>query len=251
MRSTMSRLNKKTWALIALILVFAALGAGAGLGVLSHNGNVTAHELSASADSKKTELLNGLANGQILYWKMEEYEEDRHGSWESNVPDRLVTENWITQRMDGGLKESVSISRDVAGTAVRYGTYMDGRAVTTYVDSEEEIVINISAHGKIATWFDGMWGRVDSGYDREGESTSRVTVDGKEKAIFKWEYAKDENQPELGHKRRKIEMVVSDPLLRRYTSYKVDPSGTETLISDLAITEYRLLPVGSKMPSVP
>lgn len=46
-------------------------------------------------------------------------------------------------------------------------------------------------------------------------------------------------------------MVVSDPLLRRYMSYKVDASGTETLISDVAVTEYRLLPVGSEMPSVP
>ena len=246
----MNRLGNNILAWLALTVVFAIMGAGAALGLLSY-GNVTAQELSASAADKKTELLAGLSNGQILYWKMEEYKRDRHGSWESGVPDGFVTENWMTQQDDGSLEESVSISRYDTGAVVRYGTYKGGRAVTTYVAADEEIVINVTAHGSIETWFDGLWGRVDAGFERQGESASRVTVDGEEKALFEWDYGHDEERPDLGYKKRRIEIIVDDPLLRRYMTYKVDESGAETLIGVQAITEYALLPVGSAMPTAP
>ena len=52
MRGKMNRLGNNILAWLALTVVFAIMGSGAALGLLSY-GNVTAQELSASAADKK------------------------------------------------------------------------------------------------------------------------------------------------------------------------------------------------------
>lgn len=251
MGSIMKRLDRRTWALITLVLMFATVGAGFALGYLSSGGNVTAEGLSASADDKKQRLLDGLKNGQILYWKTDEFQKGRPGPGPSELPERLITETWLTQGEDGRLGSVVGISRDTKGNAVIHGDYKDGQSTTRYLDSGEEIIHPTAHDATVEDWLDGVWDRVQSGFGKEDESKRRGTVNGMESVIFEWQYARNEEQPESGHVRKRVEMVIDDPLLAREATFDADESGVETLVLDFAVTEYRLLPAGSEMPDGP
>lgn len=251
MRSIKSGLNRRTWAVIALAMVFAIAGAGLVLSYLPSTGNVTAEELSASAENKKQDLLDGLAEGRILYWKTDEIQKGRLGPGPSDLPDRLITESWLTQGEGGRLGEVVGISKDDAGNTVIHGHYADGQSTTKYVDANERIVQAVPSDATVEDWLDGIWARAQSGFDKEGESESREIVDGKETVIFEWQRDRDEERPERGRVKKKVQMVIADPLLAREVTYQVDGSGTETLVLDFSVTEYRLLPAGSTMPAAP
>ena len=66
MRRIVSGLNRRTVALVALAMVVAAVGVGFVLGYLPSSGSVTPEALSSSAENKKQDLLDGLAEGRIL-----------------------------------------------------------------------------------------------------------------------------------------------------------------------------------------
>ena len=251
MRRIVSGLNRRTVALVALAMVVAAVGVGFVLGYLPSSGSVTAEALSSSAENKKQDLLDGLAEGRILYWKTDETLKGRVGPGPSELPERLVTESWLTQGEAGRLGEVIGISKDVGGNTVIHGHYVNGRSTTKYVDADERIVQALSSDATVENWLDGIWDRVQSGFDKEGESQSSETVDGKQTIVFQWQRVVDEERPERGHVKKKVQMVVDDPLLAREQTFQVDESGRETLLLDFSVTEYRLLPSGSTMPAGP
>lgn len=184
MRSIKSGLNRRTWEVIALAMVFAIAGAGLVLSYLPSTGNVTAEALSAPAENKKQDLLDGLSEGRILYRKTDEIQKGRLGPGPSDLPERLITESWLTQGEGGRLGEVVGISKDDAGNTVIHGHYADGQSTTKYVDANERIVQAVPSDATVEDWLDGVWARVQSGFDQEGESESREIVDGKETIVF-------------------------------------------------------------------
>ena len=191
---------------------------------------------------------NGRILYRILYWKMDEFQKDRP----LNLQDRFITEAWLAQDEEGRLGSTVGISGDLEGNVVIYWYYANGQATTVYLGSEEEDIVQaISPDVMVQDWLDGIWGRVQSGFGRDGESESRKVVDGKETVVFEWQHVRDEDRPEHGQLKRRIEMVINDPLLVRELTYEVDESGAETLVLDFAVTEYRLLPAGSEIPDAP
>ena len=55
--------------------------------------------------------------------------------------------------------------------------------------------------------------------------------------------------PESGKTR--YEFVEEAPLLRRFSAYRMDRDGRETLFHDQTVIDYRLLPIGSSVPRLP
>ena len=120
-----------------------------------------------------------------------------------------------------------------------------------YLAAGESIVQELFADATVENWLDGVWDRVQLGFDKDGESQSSETVDGKQTVVFQWQRFVDEEHPEHGYVLKKVQMAVDDPLLAKEQTYQVDESGASTLLLDFSVTEYRLLPAGSTMPPAP
>ena len=244
-------LNKKALTLIVVLAVLAGVGIRFGWGYVVPDGTVTAEGLSASAADKKQGLVDGVKNGQILYYKGVDFKKGRLGL--SEVPEFMVIETWLAKADDGNVGSAVSLASDSNGELVMYTRFEDGRNVTTYVSSGEEFVLPVVHSTTIEDWIDGVWERAESGLGSAGEEKGSGTLDGKETVIFELRTNPSGNPGEAVAYEllTRLEVVVDDPLLMKRSLYEVDDSGGETLVRDFVLTEYRVLPVGSTMPEAP
>ena len=101
------------------------------------------------------------------------------------------------------------------------------------------IVQDLSSEATVENWLDGIWARVDSGFDKEGESQSTETVYGKETVVFQWQRVVDEDRLERGSVTKKVRFVSDYPLLAGEQTYQFDESGVKTLMSDFSAVKRR------------
>ena len=85
--------SARTSGVVALILLTGVAIWGGTFHFLE-NGTNTAGESLSPADRNEQVLLDGLADGRILYFKIEDYRMDRIIPGASDPPHRVIIENW-------------------------------------------------------------------------------------------------------------------------------------------------------------
>ena len=97
------------------------------------NGTTIVGESLSPADRNKQVLLDGLADGCILYFKIEDYRINRIIPGTSDPPHRVTIENWL--RPDTGDLGELSLAtvRDQDGGLLQYTQATDERYTTTFV----------------------------------------------------------------------------------------------------------------------
>ena len=235
--------SARTSGVVALILLTSVAIWGGTLHFLENGTNIVGESLSP-ADRNEQVLLDGLADGRILYFKIEDYRMDRIIPGTSDPPHRVIIENWWQPDTGEQSELNVVTVRDQDGGLLRNTQGIDGKYTTTYVSSGETMEMNIQ-WGTPAEWIDWIWNlprHLASNPDLElkgiGELNGRATV------IY-------EGWSDSRKTRREREFVEDAPLLLRRSIYRIDSEGVETLTQEETVVEYRLLPPGSSIPQLP
>ena len=129
-------------AVVALILLTSVAIWGSTLNFLENGTNIAGEPLSP-ADRNELVLRDGLADGRVLYFKIEDYRMDRIIPGDSNPPHRVIIENWWQAETGEQGELNVVTVRDQDGGLVQYTGAIDGKYTTTYVSSGETMAVNI------------------------------------------------------------------------------------------------------------
>ena len=206
------------------------------------NGTTTSGEPLSPADRNKQVLLDGLADGRILYFKIEDYRINRIIPGAIDPPDRVIIENWLQPDTGEQRELNVAAVRDQDGGLLQYTQATDDKYTTTFVSSGETMETNIQ-WGSPAEWTEEIWNvprslasRPDFELKGIGELNGRATL------IY--EAASDSRKTQW-------ELVEHAPILWRSSTYRIDSEGRETLTEEETVVEYRLLPPGSSIPQLP
>ena len=228
---------------VALILLTSGTIWGGTLHFLDNGTNIAREPLSP-ADRNKQVLLDGLADGRILYFKIEDYRINRIIPGTSDPPHRVIIENWL--QPDTGEQGELTLAtvRDQDGGLLQYTQATDGKYTTTFVSSGETMEMNIQ-WGSPADWVEWIWDSPrnlasDPDYELKGigELNGRATL------IY-------ERSSDSRKTRWEQKLVEDAPLLLRRSAYRIDSEGLETLTAEETVVEYRLLPPGSSIPQLP
>ncbi len=235
----------------ALIL---ALGAGAWIGISQLVGNspVTAAQLAASTQADKQSLLDGIREGRPLYYKYDDFRKGRPGP--SDYPDRVVQEEWLRAGEDGSLETVVATMRSLEGELLGYTLVSDGALVYTDVGTGITIDMKSLDHwGSLESLVDATWSGLLTLQGPDVEFKGRGSLHQRESLIY--ERARtSQGGPDEGPQQSlvsRIELVEEAPLLNKYSLYEIDDQGARTLVAENTVVEYRLLPEGSAIPTVP
>lgn len=244
-------LNKNILLLVVALAVVVGVGGRIGWGYLSLGNTVTAESLSASASDKKQTLIDGLRNGQVLYYEAADFKKGRLGL--SEVPDHVIVEAWLAQGENGNASSAVSLTSNAAGEFLIHTYFEDGQIISRYLASGEELIVPLIHRKTMEDWVHEVWDRTQSGFGSHSKKRGAGTLNGKESVIFELRSNPKANPggPVPYGLLKRLELVKDDPLLAKKSLYEVDESGVETLVRDFTIIEYRLLPPGSAMPPAP
>ena len=243
------RLNRVMVAAFVAIL----LGVGVWLAIAYWGGTSppTAAQQRAAAQQDKQALVDGLAQGQILYIRSEDYRKVRLGPLgQRDYLQRVIDETWVVIGSDGATETSISTRRDLDGELIGYSELKDG--VNTYSDLISGVYFEMPMGIGLgyAEWVNGRWditsitNRMEArgfSFVRQGELGNQVSL------IF--EQSRPAEQGDEASVSR-LEFVEHQPFLRRSARYEVDEQGQETLLREHAFLEYRVLPEGSTFPDI-
>ena len=229
------------------------LGVGVWLAIAYWGGTSppTAAQQRAAAQQDKQALVDGLAQGQILYIRSEDYSRIRLGPLgQRDYPQRVIDETWVVVGSDGATETSISTMRDLDGELIGYSVLKDG--VNTFSDLISGVYFDMPMGIGLgyAEWVKGRWditsitNRMEAkgfNFVRQGELGNQVSL------IF--ERSRPAEQGDEASVSR-LEFVEYRPFLRRSARYEVDEQGQETLLREHAFLEYRVLPEGSTFPDI-
>lgn len=196
-------------------------------------------------------MIDGLAQGQILYIRSEDYQSVRLGPLgQKDYPQRVIDETWVVIASDGATETSIFTTRDLDGELIGYTELKDG--VNRHSDLISGVYIDTPMGIGLgyAEWIKGHWDPTsitnrmeDRGFAfvRQGELGNQVSL------IFERSYAAQQGD-EASVSR--VELVEYRPFLNRTATYEADEQGQETLLQEHAFLEYRLLPESSTFPDI-
>ena len=229
-----------------------ALGAVAWMGVaqLVGSGPATAAELVASVEENKQSLLDGISEGQPLYFKVEKYKRNRLGP--SDYPVRVIDETWLRAGENGSLETGVATMRNLEGEMLGYTRLNEGTLKFTDVATGMTFDINVGHWDSLESSVSEVWDRLltiqSSGVDFKG----RGTLSQRESLIYEWRPTPQGSQdggtqPSI---LRRIELVEDAPLFFKESVYEIDDQEIRTILEETTVVEFRLLPEGSTVPSL-
>jgi len=167
----------------------------------------------------KRVLLEGIAEGRLLYSKHEQYQREPGGY----LPQRFVSEIWQSVGSDGKVDRTVS------------RLWLE--------DGPETLDMGAGGMGNHApvALLEQAWNLPEfpeaAGFELKGHGT----LHGIESVIYELE---SESRLE------RIEVAVDAPLIARDSAYEIDANGDLVLVSQNAMLDYALLPPGSEPPPV-
>ena len=235
----------------ALIL---ALGAVAWIGISQLVGNspATAAELVASIEADKQSLLDGIRGGRPLYFKKYDFRRDRLGP-DVYYPERVIMEEWLRAGEDGSLETVVATMRSLEGDLLGYTILSDGSLVYTDVGTGWTVDMIGNLWGNLESTVDTYWDGLLTLQGPDVEFKGRGSLHQRESLIYERSRT-SQGGPDEGPQQSlvsRIELVEEAPLLNQYSLYEIDDQGARTLIAENTVVEYRLLPQGSAIPTVP
>ena len=190
-------------------------------------------EIGASAEQNKQALLDGIREGQPLYFKTLIYKREpaRDGD-----PNTLVYEDWMVADQNGLRTDIVGTLRDTEGNLLGYTELHDDGTVT-YTDLVAGMVLPLPSEflsdieGSLSPFWDHMLSLQDSGWEFKG----RGTLNGRTSLIFEREYDDEVTS--------RTEVVENAPLLRSESRYE------DGVLVSQSTVEYKFLPLGSALPN--
>ncbi len=119
------RLNRVMMA--ALVAILLGVGIWLAIAYWGRTSPPTAAQQRAVAQQDKQALVDGLAQGQILYIRSEAYRRVRLGSLgRRDYPQRVIDEVWVVIGSDGAIETSISTRRDLDGELIGHSKLKDG-----------------------------------------------------------------------------------------------------------------------------
>ncbi len=235
-------------------VLILALGAVAWIGISQLVGNspVTAAQLIASTQADKQSLLDGIREGRPLYYKYDDFRKGRSGP--SDYPDRVVQEEWLRAGEDGSVETVVATMRSLEGELLGYTLVSDGALVYTDVGTGITTDMKSLDHwGSLESLVDATWNGLLTLQGPDVEFKGRGSLHQRESLIYERSRTSQGGSDEGPQQSlvSRTELVEEAPLLNKYSLYEIDDQGARTLIAENTVVEYRLLPLGSAIPTVP
>ena len=226
---------------VALILLTGVTIWGGTLHFLENGTNIVGESLSP-ADRNKQVLLDGLAEGRILYFKIDDYRINRIIPGTTDPPHRVIIENWLQPHTGEQGELTLATVRDQDGVLLQYTQATDGKYTTTVVSSGETMEMNIRWSSP-AEWIDWIWNSPRNlAAHRDFELKGIGELNGRATLIY---------ETSSDSRKERWEFVEDAPLLWRISTYQIDSEGLETLTEEETVVDYRLLPPGSSIPQLP
>ena len=225
---------------VGLMMLMGVVIGGAALHFLQDATGISNE--SSLGEPDKQELLDGLASSHILYFKMEDYVEDRIIPGTAEPPDSVIIEHWWRPETSQKGELTLGTTRDTDGRLLEYTVASDGEITTTFVSSGESMERNFDEPSPMEwvedTW---EWPRRLASHD-QGEFQGIGELNGKATLIY--DVSSDST-------RNRWELVEHAPLLRRISTFLIDDQDRERLVGEQTVVGYRLLPIGSSVPRLP
>jgi len=225
---------------VALVLLLVVVVGGGALHFLQDGSGSS--DKPSLWELNKRDLLDGLANGRILYFKNEDYRTDRVLPGTDHPPENVIIEYWLQSETTGHGELALATERTVDGRLLQYSVAKDDILTTTVVSSRETLETPL-AWPSHAEWIKMTWqwpGLMAS--DPDIEFTGTGQLQGRATLIY---------GTSSDSRRSRWELVEDAPLLRKDSIYRIDGEGRETLTAETNVVEYRLLPMGSRIPLPP
>ncbi len=238
---------------IAGVLILA-LGAAAWIGVSYWTGSdpATAAELVASIQADKQSLLDGIREGRPLYFKYDDFRKGRLGPG-YYYPDRVILEEWLRAGEDGSTETVVATMRSLEGELLGYTLLSDGSLVYTDVGTGWSVDMIGNLWGSLESTVNTYWDGLLTLQGPDIEFKGRGSLHQRESLIYERSRT-SQGGPDEGAQQSmvsRMELVEEAPLLYKYSLYEIDDQGARTLVEEQTVVEYRLLPEGSVIPTVP
>ena len=235
-------------------VLILALGAVAWIGVsyLAGSDPATAAQLAASVQEDKQSLLDGIREGRPLYFKKYDFRRDRLGPG-YYYPDRVILEEWLRAGEDGSTETVVATMRSLEGELLGYTLLSDGSLVYTDVGTGWSVDMIGNLWGSLESTVNTYWDGLLTLQGPDVEFKGRGSLHQRESLIYERSRT-SQGGPDEGAQQSmvsRIELVEEAPLLNKYSLYEIDDQGARTLVEEHTVVEYRLLPLGSAIPTVP
>ena len=201
-------------------------------------------EVATTSEQNKQSLLIGIAAGQPLYYKVLKYQKDPLGpGGPGSYPSTTISENWFVAGDDGQISDAVATLRTTEGVLLGYNKLVDGALVYTDIQTGDEFVLNHDFSGALSSIVDSFWALPQSLQNRGVAVKEQGTLSERASLIY-------EKQQSNGRLRR-TELVENAPMLYKESIYDGASAVQSALRWENAIVEYRLLPAGTDLPTVP
>ena len=239
--------NTRAAGLVSLSLVAVIIITALAFDLAVDNSPVSAAKLLSAQDADKQDLIDGNADGRLLYIRSEDYVLDRIGS--SEYPDTVLLETWLGTDDDGLVSTAVSTMSNADGIVLLHSKLVDGQVVSTDVDTGE-IFRHQTMNASMESWLNGVWERPDrmsgEGVRDKGEGSyndmpSRIY----ERDAVRREGVDGEGKPELI---LRVEIVEDAPLFLKQSWIEEDRNGGRVLLRSNKLSWFELLPEGSTPP---
>ena len=149
--------------------------------------------LTDKAVQEKQRLLDGIAEGQILYYRGEQYVKSRPltsgtvGGFDWTLPEHIRSETWMAADENGQTTTYTHIGRSLEGEVLIHSTLENGHRVYRNLGTGEQTSLPVSGERRFEPWLEGRWSLSRRLSDRGFEFVGSGWVDGMRTAIFQEE----------------------------------------------------------------
>ncbi len=227
---------------------------------------VSADVIMQRAEKEKQRLLDGIAEGRILYLRSETYQK-RDPLLPTNIawvyPERRTGETWMAADADGNMTIYTGVIRNLDGEALAYSQLENGQRVATWVATgERQAAARYSGQDTLAPWVKGMFSMDSWLSGREFSRVGSGSLDGQQSAVFEMQSTttsnftpeqiremhipEDQLRGKLVHILKR-EFIEDKPLILRSSLWEQNDAGGRTLFEEFKIVEYRLLPANTQI----
>ena len=197
-------------------------------------------------------MLDGIREGRPLYFKYADFRKGRIGPG-VYYPDRVIQEEWRRAGEDGLIETVVGTMRSLEGELLGYTLLSDGALVYTDVGTGITFEMSVDHWGTLESSVNTIWNGLLTLQGPDVEFKGRGSLHQRESLIYE-SLRTSQGGPDEGAQQSmvsRIELVEEAPLLNKFSRYEIDDQGARTLVAEHTVVEYRLLPLGSAIPTVP
>lgn len=236
----------------------------------------TQGEILERPQRQKEAVLDQIAQGKILYLKSERYKKfdpskisNRDAAWVG--PEYTVGEAWMGADASGNTSFQIGVSRTLQGDLLAVSKWGDGRMISTWIPTGEEMEVETGSSSSLTAWVEGIWNMAARQLDRGWSYMGHGELNGEQSLIFETQYTntkvlsneeaearglpsslEDLGLPSYEHlvmqqMVNRMEFVETIPLIWWSSQWELSEEGERTLVEEHRVLEYRLLPADTQI----